>query len=129
MLAKFTLYCFIAVMIPGAFLLWAVGAITDLPELAIVGLGANLVEASVFVVVAYVTGLAHARRTLVLRSWASANPRSAKTFPELGVTIGSFSLVGITLLVFLAGLPSSSITGAGSASFLGAQALLNFLAG
>jgi len=32
---------------------------------------------------------------------ASANPRSAKTFPELGVTIGSFSFLGITLRYFL----------------------------
>ncbi|MGO4885709.1 MAG: hypothetical protein ACLP59_33545 [Bryobacteraceae bacterium] len=57
MLAKFTLYDFIAVIIPGVFLLWAVGAITDLPELKTASLGANLVEASVFVVVAYVAGL------------------------------------------------------------------------
>jgi hypothetical protein len=56
-LAKFTLYDFIAVIIPGAFLLWAAGAVSHAPELAVVTLGGGFAEASVFIVLSYIVGL------------------------------------------------------------------------
>jgi hypothetical protein len=56
-LAKFTLYDFIAVIIPGIFLLWAVGSITGISELKAVSFAGSFAEASVFVVVGYITGL------------------------------------------------------------------------
>jgi len=48
--------------------------------------------------------IANARRTLALRSSASGNPRSAKTFPQLRATIWSSSFLGTALQVIPSGL-------------------------
>jgi hypothetical protein len=56
-LARFTLYDFIAVIIPGAFLLWAAGAVSQAPELSVVTLGGSFADASVFIVLSYIVGL------------------------------------------------------------------------
>lgn len=57
MLAKFTLYDFIAVIIPGIFLLWALGSFAGISELRAVSFAGSFADASVFIVIGYVAGL------------------------------------------------------------------------
>src|SRR5437870_8261846 len=58
MIARFSLYDFIAVVIPGIFFLWAVGTLADVFALSkVVPLSGGITETSVLVVVGYVTGL------------------------------------------------------------------------
>src|SRR5207237_7437566 len=58
MVNRFSLYDFIAVVIPGIFFLWAVGTLADVFALSkVVPLSGGITETSVLVVVGYVTGL------------------------------------------------------------------------
>lgn len=58
MLTKFSLYDFIAVVIPGIFFLWSLGTFGDIrPLQAALPLAGGITEASVLIVVGYVVGL------------------------------------------------------------------------
>src|SRR5260370_749016 len=58
MLGKFSLYDFIAVVIPGIFFLWSLGTVLEVKVLReALPLTGGLAETSVLVVVGYITGL------------------------------------------------------------------------
>jgi hypothetical protein len=58
MLGRFSIYDFIAVLIPGIFLLWAVGTLAEVSALqSAVPLSGGFTETSVLIVLGYVTGL------------------------------------------------------------------------
>ncbi|HEV8640983.1 MAG TPA: hypothetical protein VGV13_07790 [Methylomirabilota bacterium] len=58
MLAKFNLYDFIGVVVPGIFFLWALGAVLDVSALReVLPLAGGIAETSVVIVVGYVVGL------------------------------------------------------------------------
>jgi hypothetical protein len=58
MLGRFSIYDFIAVLIPGIFFLWAVGTLAEVSAIqSAVPLSGGLAETSVLIVLGYVTGL------------------------------------------------------------------------
>src|SRR5687768_3277764 len=58
MLSRFTVYEFVAVVLPGVFFLWSLGAVFEIGVLQeALPLKGGLTETSVVVVVGYITGL------------------------------------------------------------------------
>ena len=58
MISKFSLYDFIAAVVPGIFFLWALGALVQIRALQLaVPLVGGIAETSVLIVVGYVVGL------------------------------------------------------------------------
>src|SRR5262245_11691514 len=87
-LSKFSLYDFLAVVIPGVFLLWALAEVLGLPALEeALPLKGGITETSLLVVVGYITGLLlqgisqSVTESLLLKAWGGF-PSARWLLPE-----------------------------------------------